>query len=307
MPADTFHDGYPFLKRDERLSFDEIETVARAAASVGVSKLRLTGGEPLLRRHLSTLVSRLATIDGIDDLALTTNGMLLAAHAGQLRDAGLNRVTVSLDSLDEQVFREMSGKRGDVARVLAGIDAAQAAGFDNVKINTVVRRGLNDDGILDLVHYFRHRGPVVRFIEFMDVGNRNGWESGDVVPSSMLLKRINKRWPLVAVAPAYRGEVARRYRFVDGGGEIGFISSVSQPFCGDCHRARLSADGQLYTCLFATAGTDLRRGLRAGDDIAAVAERLRSIWSSRHDNYSEQRGPVREHVLKKVEMFRIGG
>ncbi|MEM1262165.1 MAG: GTP 3',8-cyclase MoaA [Pseudomonadota bacterium] len=307
MPAETFHDGYPFLKRDERLSFDEIATVAGAAATVGVSKLRLTGGEPLLRRDLHRLVAQLASIDGIEDLALTTNGMLLAAQAAKLKQAGLARVTVSLDSLDEKTFRRMSGERGDVATVLAGIDTTLALGFDSVKVNTVVQRGLNDADVLDIVDYFRHRGPIVRFIEYMDVGNRNGWQSGDVVSSSELLERIAERWPLVPVAPAYRGEVARRYRFVDGGGEIGFISSVSQPFCGDCHRARLSADGQLYTCLFASTGIDLRTGLRAGDDVANVAAKLRAIWAKRSDNYSEQRGPLREHVLKKVEMFRIGG
>ena len=307
MPAETFHEGFAFLTRDQRLGFDEIETVARAAASLGASKLRLTGGEPLLRRGLPDLVERLATIDGVDDLALTTNGMLLAGAAADLRAAGLARVTISLDSLDEQIFADMSGGRGELGKVLDGIDVARSAGFDVIKINAVVQRGVNDDGVLDLLEYFRHTGCIVRLIEYMDVGNRNGWQPDQVVSAADMLKSIAARWPVTAVTPAYRGEVARRYRYDDGGGEIGFITSVTQPFCGDCHRARLSADGVIYTCLFATEGTSLREALRDGENERAIAARLAKIWSAREDRYSELRRAATERPLRKVEMFRIGG
>ncbi|MEO1035765.1 MAG: GTP 3',8-cyclase MoaA [Pseudomonadota bacterium] len=307
MPAATFHDGYRFLTKEQRLSFDEIETLARAAVRLGVSKLRLTGGEPLLRRGLDELVGRLARIAGVEDLALTTNGVLLGDVAERLRAAGLDRVTVSLDSLDDATFAAMSGGRGDVASVLNGIERAAGAGFDAIKINTVVQRGVNDDTVLDLLEHFRGTGHIVRLIEYMDVGNRNGWNIDEVVPSATLLAEIHRRWPVVAVQPAYRGEVAKRYRYLDGAGEIGFISSVTQPFCGDCHRARLSADGVLYTCLFATEGTSLLPALRAGEDIDAIEARLRAIWGARRDRYSELRQPGGEQALKKVEMFRIGG
>ncbi len=307
MPAATFHDGYPFLTKDARLSFDEIETVARAAARLGVSKLRLTGGEPLLRRGLADLVARLAGIDGVEDLALTTNAMLLAEHASALRAAGLNRVTVSLDSLDPEVFRSMNGGRGDLATVLNGIDVAAAAGFNTIKLNTVVQRGVNDHTVLDLLDHFRGTPHVVRLIEYMDVGNRNGWSPDEVVPSATLLKRIDERWPVEPVQPEYTGEVARRYRYRDDGGEIGFISSVTQPFCGDCHRARISADGVVYTCLFANVGTPLQPALRAGEGVADIERRLHGIWTARQDRYSELREPTAEQPLRKVEMFRVGG
>lgn len=269
MPESTYHEHFRFLEARERLSFDEIERVARVAASFGVTKLRLTGGEPLLRPQLPELIARFAAIPGIEDVALTTNGVLLERHAAALKQAGLHRITVSLDSLDPAIFARMSGGRAQLTPVLESIASAQTLGFaGGVKLNTVVQRGVNDEGVLDLLDYFRNTGVVVRFIEYMDVGNRNGWEREDVVTSRDLLTRIVTRWPLEPLSPHYRGEVAKRYRYRDGAGEIGFISSVSEPFCGDCSRARLSSEGQIYTCLFATKGTDLRRILREEDDAA---------------------------------------
>ena len=309
MPASEFHDDYEFLKRADRLTHDEILTVARVAASLGVSKLRLTGGEPLLDKGISGLVAGLASIPGIDDLALTTNGMLLAPVAGALADAGLKRVTISLDSLDETVFNLMSGGRGDLGRVLDGIAAAEDAGIDPIKINVVVQRGVNDHTILDLLEHFRGSGHIVRLIEYMDVGNRNGWRMDQVVPSRELVRLVAARWPLRPVGRNYPGEVARRYEYVDGEGEIGFISSVTEPFCGSCSRARLSADGTLYTCLFATHGTDLREPLRNGTDDDELTDILSRIWLQRADRYSELRRPdvAEAHPLSKVEMYRIGG
>jgi len=267
MPNSTYHEGFRFLAQRERLTFEEIERIARAAAKLGVTKLRLTGGEPLLRSDLPTLVEKLTIIPGIDDIALTTNGMLLQRHARALAIAGLHRVTVSLDSLDPDLFARMSGGHGNVQTVLDGIEAAREIGFPRgIKINTVVKSNINDNSFIDICEYFRNKGITVRFIEYMDVGNRNGWKKNDVVTSEQIMKKINALWPLEAVLPAYRGEVAKRYRYVDGGGEIGFISSVSAPFCGDCSRARLSSEGQLFTCLFATTGRDLRRILREDND-----------------------------------------
>lgn len=308
MPAATFHEGYAFLNKKERLTFDEIETVARAAVSLGVEKLRLTGGEPLLRRKLPELVERLAAIDGVTDLALTTNAQLLGSAAADLAKAGLNRVTISLDSIDPDIFSTMSGGRGDLSVVLAGIDAAVAAGLTPIKINTVVQRGVNDDAVMPLLAHFRGSGHIVRLIEYMDVGNRNGWRLDDVIAAADLKRQIEARWPLVARDPLYNGEVARRYEYADGQGEIGFITSVTQPFCGGCHRARLSADGVLYTCLFATEGTGLRDALRAGEGVAEIAERLRGLWGLRDDRYSEQRSAATTKIdVEKVEMFRVGG
>ncbi|HEX7914569.1 MAG TPA: GTP 3',8-cyclase MoaA, partial [Rudaea sp.] len=251
MPEDQYAQDYEFLSKDQRLRFEEIERLARAFAALGVRKLRLTGGEPLLRRDLPHLVEQLARISGIDDIAMTTNGVLLPKFAQVLRDAGLHRLTVSLDTLDADTFRKLSGGRGEVAEVLAGIEAAERAGFSKIKLNCVVMRGVNDAQVLDLVERFRGTGYIVRFIEYMDVGTVNHWRGDAVVPSAELIARIGARWPLESLQPNYRGEVAERYRFADGAGEVGFISSVSQPFCGDCSRARLSADGKLYTCLFA--------------------------------------------------------
>ncbi len=309
MPEDEFHEDYEFLGKQQRLSHDEILKIARVAAGIGVSKLRLTGGEPLLDKRIATLVRGLAAIPGIDDLALTTNAMLLAPVAKELADAGLHRVTVSLDSLDPDVFRRMSGGRGDLERVLAGIDAAQEAGLAPIKINVVVQRGVNDHTVLDLLEHFRGSQHVVRLIEFMDVGNRNGWRLDQVVPSAQLLEQVQRLWPVRRIDQNYPGEVARRYEYVDGQGELGFISSVTEPFCGTCSRARLSADGMLYTCLFANQGTDLRESLRNNADDEELKDILSQIWLQRADRYSELRRPglAEAHVLRKVEMYRIGG
>lgn len=309
MPEREFHPDFQFLKRAQRLSHDEIVRVAGIAVKLGVTKLRLTGGEPLLDKNAPQLVERLAALTGVDDLALTTNGTLLAPMAPALANAGLHRVTISLDSLDEAVFRRMSGNRGELARVLGGIEAAQRAGMAPIKINTVVQRGVNDHTVLDLLDHFRGTGHVVRLIEYMDVGNRNDWRMEQVVPSGELLEKIGARWPLTAVGRSYPGEVAKRYRYDDGRGEVGFISSVTSPFCGACSRARLSADGVLYTCLFATTGTSLRDPMRQGATDAELEALLGRIWLKRRDRYSELRRPeeAEAHLLHKVEMYRIGG
>jgi len=309
MPETEFHDDYQFLTRSQRLTHEEILKVARVATGLGVSKLRLTGGEPLLDKKLPELVAGLAVLPGVDDLALTTNAMLLAGVAQPLVDAGLQRVTISLDSLDEDVFKTMSGGRGNLAQVLQGLDAAAEAGLSPIKINVVVERGVNDHTILDLLEHFRGTGHIVRLIEYMDVGNRNGWRMNQVDPSRELFERVNERWPLQQMDRSYPGEVARRYEYADGEGEIGFISSVTEPFCGSCSRARLSSDGMLYTCLFATQGTDLREPLRNGADDDELADILSRIWLQRADRYSELRRPdvAEHHALSKVEMYRIGG
>jgi cyclic pyranopterin phosphate synthase len=308
MPEGEFADDAVFLSKSERLRFEEIERIARAFVSLGVRKLRLTGGEPLLRRDLPQLVRMLRRISGVEDLALTTNGVLLPRVAAALREAGLMRLTVSLDTLDADTFRNLSGGRGEVGEVLAGIAAAEAAGFDRLKLNCVVMRGVNDAQVLDLIERFRGTSHVVRFIEYMDVGTLNHWRGDMVVPSQELIERIAARWPLRALDRNYRGEVAQRYTFTDGGGEIGFISSVSQPFCGDCSRARLSADGRMYTCLFAHEGKDLRTSLRAGQTDEDLTATIADCWSQRTDRYSEQRAELRargdDH---KIEMFSIGG
>lgn len=309
MPVSEFHDEYKFLARSDRLTHAEILTVAKVATELGVSKLRLTGGEPLLDKKLPELIKGLAALPGVEDLALTTNAMLLAPIANDLADAGLHRVTISLDSLDTEVFKIMSGGRGDLDRVLDGVTAAEAAGLTPVKINVVVQRGVNEHTVIDLLDHFRGSGHIVRLIEFMDVGNRNGWRMDQVVPSSELLASVQQCWPLRPAGRNYPGEVAQRYQYEDGQGEIGFISSVTAPFCGSCSRARLSADGVLYTCLFATHGTDLREPLRNGADESELADILSRIWLQRADRYSElRRTDVAEaHPLSKVEMYRIGG
>ncbi|MCZ6774304.1 MAG: GTP 3',8-cyclase MoaA [Proteobacteria bacterium] len=309
MPETKFHADYQFLKRRELLSHEEIQRIASVAIGLGVTKLRLTGGEPLLDKKIPNLIARLGKLSGVDDFALTTNGSLLAPIAQTLADAGLQRVTISLDSLDEETFRRMSGDRGDLAKVLQGIDAAEKAGLRPIKINVVVQRGLNDHQILDLLQHFRGSGHIVRLIEFMDVGNRNGWDIDRVVPSKELYKQIQQRWPLRAVGRSYPGEVANRYSYLDGQGEIGFISSITEPFCGACNRARLSADGVLYTCLFATTGVSLREPLRDGADDAELADLLTRIWSKRADRYSELRRPEADEkpLINKVEMYRMGG
>ena len=304
MPADQVADDYG-LDAASRMSFDEIETLVRGFARLGVSKLRLTGGEPLLRKRLPELVARLASIPGVDDLALTTNGSLLAGQAQALHRAGLRRLTVSLDALDADLFRHMSGGRGEVAAVLEGIESATQAGFASLKINCVVQRGVNEDQVMPLLERFRGSGHVLRFIEYMDVGNCNGWKRGQVVTSRELRDCIAARWPILPLDPNYRGEVATRYRFEDGAGEVGFVSSISETFCGDCHRARVSADGRLYTCLFASDGTDLRGALARGEE--ALVEEVAGLWSRRADRYSELRGEREAAKGRHVEMFLIGG
>lgn len=308
MPESMYGEHFRFLGNDERLSFDEIERLCRLAAQLGVGKLRLTGGEPLLRPHVAELVARLRRIDGIADLAMTTNGVLLDRQAARLRDAGLDRITISLDTLDPVLFHRLSGGRGALDEVLAGIEAAQAADFPRgIKLNAVIRREVNEHGATDLAERFRGSGIVLRFIEYMDVGNRNDWAADAVVPARELIERIDARWPLEAVPAQYPGEVATRFRFRDGAGEIGVIASVSAPFCGDCTRARLSSEGMLYTCLFATHGTDLRGPLRGGASDEALRRQLRQLWLQRADRYSEERAEQRKPSRRKIEMHYIGG
>ena len=309
MPKETFHEHYRFLRSSERLSFDEITRLTRLFVELGVKKVRLTGGEPLLRPNLAELVGELTAIEGVQDVALTTNAVLLAQHAAELKANGLHRITVSLDSLDPEIFRQMSGGFAERERVLEGIQAALDAGLTPIKINAVVQRGLNDHTAVDLVEHFRKTPVIVRFIEYMDVGNRNHWSLDRVVPSRELVERIGARWALHPVEENYRGEVAERYAFDDGGGEIGFISSVTNPFCGACTRARLSSEGVFYTCLFATQGTDLRAPLRSGATDDELRTLIANTWQRRGDRYSEQRSTLsaREHALRKIEMYYIGG
>jgi cyclic pyranopterin phosphate synthase len=307
MPRERFHDQYRFLKSSERLDFNELLRLARLFLQLGVVKLRITGGEPLLRAGLADLIGDLTSLPGIEDVALTTNGVLLAQHAAELRAAGLQRVTVSLDSLEPAVFAKMAGGFGSVKDVLEGIAAAQRSGLSPIKLNTVVQRGINDHQVLDLVEHFRGSGIIVRFIEYMDVGNRNDWNRERVVPSQQLLELVHARWPVSALDPAYASEVARRYAFDDGGGEIGFISSVTQPFCGDCSRARLSSDGRFYTCLFAAEGTDLRAPLRGGASDEELLQLIRAVWERRADRYSELRDTLRARGVQHVEMNYVGG
>ena len=304
MPSEVFGRDYRFLPRRELLTFEEIERAARVFVDLGVRKLRLTGGEPLLRRDIEELVARLAGLGDLD-LTLTTNASLLAQKARALADAGLTRVTVSLDSLDDEVFRVMNDVDFPVARVLSGIDAAAEAGLP-VKINVVVKRGLNEGSVVDIARRFRGTGHAVRFIEYMDVGASNGWRLDDVVPAAEIVAAIGTEFPLEPVEAAYRGEVAQRYRYRDGAGEIGVIASVTQPFCGDCTRARLSADGKLYTCLFAVRGHDLRSILRSGASDEELDAAIKAVWERRTDRYSELRTEDTSG-LRKVEMSYIGG
>jgi cyclic pyranopterin phosphate synthase len=308
MPAEIYGDSFEWLPRQHWLTPGEIRRVAGLFTQLGVTKLRITGGEPLLRRDIVEIVRGLSSVPGIEDVALTTNGTLLAERARELADAGLKRITVSLDSMDEEVFRAMSGHRGELASVLTGIEAAKAAGLDPIKINVVVQRGKNDHTVLDLLEHFRGTGVIVRFIEYMDVGTLNGWSLDEVVTSKQLVDMISARWPLEPLERNYRGEVATRYAFADGQGEVGFISSVSEPFCGDCHRARLSAEGTFYTCLFAAHGMDLRAPLRAGASDADLVGLLQNVWRNRADRYSEQRGKnAAAEQTARVEMYRMGG
>jgi cyclic pyranopterin phosphate synthase len=308
MPRETFHESYRFLKSSERLDFPELLQLARVFVRAGVRKIRITGGEPLLRPNLADFIGDLTSIAGIEDIALTTNGVLLAKYASELKAAGLDRITVSLDTLDPDVFATLSGGFAGVAEVLDGIEHARRAGLAPIKINTVVQRGVNDHTLLDLLAHFRGTGVIVRFIEYMDVGTRNHWNPELVVPSKELAARIHARWPIAPRDRLYQGEVAERYVYEDGLGEVGFISSVSQPFCGDCSRARISSDGSFYTCLFATQGTDLRQAIRAGASDEELFELIRSVWTGRRDRYSEQRASLRSGAgLHKIEMNYIGG
>ena len=311
MPEEDFAKHYAFVAKENWLGFDEIQRLVHLFVQLGVKKIRLTGGEPLLRPQLEDLIKNLTGIAGIEDLALTTNGSLLAEMASKLKNAGLKRLTVSLDTLDSRIFHKMNGNKSSVGQVIEGIQAAQACGFESIKINVVVQKGVNDHTILDLVKYFRGTSCVLRFIEYMDVGNCNHWDMKYVVPSSEIMKKIDEHFPLESIGRNYTGEVAERYRFKDGEGEIGFISSISQPFCQDCSRARISTDGQFFTCLFAQKGFDIRTPLRNGASDTQILNSLRDVWKNRKDRYSEARSastptdlPSR---LPKVEMFQIGG
>jgi cyclic pyranopterin phosphate synthase len=311
MPREVYGRDYDFLPRAELLTFEEIVRLARAFTALGVRKIRLTGGEPLLRRDLPDLVRMLAAVEGAEDVTLTTNGSLLRRHARALADAGLARVSVSLDSLDDATFARMNDVGFAVSVVLDGIDAASAAGLRPIKVNMVVRRGINEDDVVPMARHFRERGHILRFIEYMDVGHTNGWRMDDVVPAAEILARIDAVMPLEPVPPAYHGEVANRFAYRDAAGEVGIIASVSPPFCGACTRARLTADGLLYTCLFATAGHDLRAPLRAGVDDGRLIEAIEGVWRARDDRYSELRTQATESVTlggqPRVEMSRIGG
>ena len=309
MPDKEDSRHYSFLKSRDWLTFEEIVRLMKLFVAAGVTKIRLTGGEPLLRPNLVELVGRLRAIPGIKDLALTTNGSLLAQHARHLKEAGLDRITVSLDTLDARLFHQMNGDKGDIKKVLEGIQVCEELDFGSIKINVVLQKGVNDRDFLDLVRYFKGRKPVLRFIEYMDVGNCNHWDLRYVVPTREIISLINAEFPLRPLAAKEYGEVAARYEFADGSGEVGFISSVTQPFCGTCTRGRISADGKLYTCLFAGEGADLRTPLRQGAGDAALSARIQNVWQKRTNRYSELRTQLRaasEHA-PKVEMFQIGG
>ncbi len=306
MPREVFGPDHPFSPRSELLTYEELTRVVAIFAGLGVSKVRLTGGEPLLRRDLDALVAMIAATPGIDDIAITTNGSLLAARAEALRTAGLHRVTVSLDSLDPAVFAAMADTRISLDTVLDGIAVARDVGLSPIKLNTVVQRGVNDDGLLDLVGYARSHGDVLRFIEYMDVGTSNGWVRDEVVPAAEIVERINAVHPLEPIPASTKGEVAQRWRYVDGAGELGVISSVTQPFCTDCTRARVTATGELFTCLFATRGRDLRALLRGGASDAEIRDQIAGVWSARSDRYSELRSAATVDA-PKAEMSYLGG
>jgi cyclic pyranopterin phosphate synthase len=307
MPREVYGPEYRFLAQGELLSFEEITRLVRVFANHGVSKVRLTGGEPLLRKDLPRLVEMIAAVEGVTDLALTTNGLLLARAARTLKDAGLRRVTVSLDAIADEDLHAVADAPIKATSVLDGIAAAADAGLDPVKVNMVVRRGHNDRCVLPMAEQFRHSGMVLRLIEYMDVGSTNGWHLNEVVPASEMLAAVSSRWPLEPLPAEREGEVATRYRYRDGGGELGVIGSITQPFCGGCTRARLSADGRLYTCLFATGGHDLRALLRDGGDGRALEQRLAAVWGDRRDRYSAQRASRPRPPAPKVEMSYIGG
>jgi len=308
MPEDKFHPGFKFLPSKERLSFDEMLRLVRIFTNLGVSKIRITGGEPLLRVNLTDFIGDLSTIDKIKDIALTTNGVLLKKYAYELRASGLDRITVSLDSIDPHEFKLMTGGRGDLDRVLSGIDEAQRAGFKDIKINAVIKKGVNENNILKMVEYFRDQPVILRFIEYMDVGNINDWQQQETIPSSEIIELISNKWSLSPIKQNYKGEVASRFIFDDIGTEIGFISSMTNPFCGSCTRARLSSDGKLYNCLFASKGMDIKSLIRSKIDDNTIEEKIISIWRSRDDRYSELRYLNQNNKEKeKVEMYYIGG
>lgn len=306
MPKSKFDDSYRFLPKKEKLTLDEIFRIARLSTHLGVSKFRLTGGEPLLQPDLPDLIALLTTLPGIEDIALTTNGVLLSQYADALKRAGLKRVTISLDAVNADLFKRLSGGRDMLDKVISGINSAKLAGFNPIKINTVVQRSTNYDHVLDILNYFRHRDIEVRLIEFMDVGNCNQWTLEDVVPTAELCARIHKRWPLEIATRQNKHDVAERYAYQDGAGSIAFISSISKPFCRDCSRARLSSDGHLYTCLFANKGTPLKQLLREGITDDALLSLLHSTWTAREDRYSEQRAD-RKIEKPLIEMHYIGG
>ena len=305
MPKEVFGSDYQFLHRDQILTFEEITRLARLFAAQGARKIRLTGGEPLVRRDLPDLVAMLAQIPVLD-LTLTTNGSLLRRYAPALKQAGLQRVTVSLDSLDDETFKKMNDVDFPVSRVLDGIDAAAEAGLGPIKVNMVVKRGLNETSLLPMARYFRQKGYILRFIEYMDVGHTNGWRLDDVVPAAEIVRTISAEMPLEPVDPNYTGEVAERWRYKDGGGEIGVIASVTQAFCRTCTRARLSAEGKLYTCLFGVKGHDFRALLRSGASDEEISRKIAQVWGKRTDRYSEIRSE-NTVSLPKVEMSHIGG
>ena len=309
MPDKEDSRHYSFLKPKDWLTFEEIVRLTNFFVDAGVTKIRLTGGEPLLRPNLVELVGQLRAIPGIRDLALTTNGSLLARYARVLKDAGLDRITVSLDTLDARLFHRMNGDKGELKNVLEGIQLCEELDFGSIKINAVLQKGVNDRDFLDLVRYFKGRKPVLRFIEYMDVGNCNHWDSRYVVPTKEIIGSINAEFPLRPLAAKEFGEVAARYEFADGSGEVGFISSVTQPFCGTCTRGRISADGKFYTCLFSSEGVDLRTHLREGAGDAELSALIRDVWQNRSDRYSELRTKIRANLepVHKVEMFQIGG
>ena len=307
MPAEIFGADYDFLPKAKLLSNEEIVRLATLFAQLGVTKFRLTGGEPLLRPNLPQLVSRLAEIEGIEDLALTTNAFYLDRHAKALKEAGLHRLTISLDSLDDDVFQIMNGGRATVAQVLRGLEAAENAGFENLKINCVVKKGVNEHTVVDLAKYFKGKGHILRYIEYMDVGNLNGWKLDEVVTAEEILMMLHHEMPLEPADPNYVGEVARRYRYLDGEGEIGIIASVTKPFCGDCTRARISSAGEYYTCLFAHSNTDLRGPMRAGATDEELLALIGGVWHKRTDRYSELRTSFTRTPAKGAEMYRLGG
>lgn len=308
MPAEIFGEHYRFLPKDELLTFEEITRLTQIIVRLGAVKLRITGGEPLVRHELETLIAMLRPIEGVDDLTLTTNGYLLPEKAQLLKDAGLNRITVSLDSLDDTVFRKMNGNRSSVQKVLDGIAAAEHAGLQPIKMNCVVQRGVNDHTIVDLARWAKDKGYILRFIEYMDVGTKNGWRMDEVVPAQEIVERIHAAMPLEPTNRNYSSEVALRYKYQDGGGEIGLIASVTKPFCGACSRMRLSPEGSIYTCLFASEGTDLRAPLRSGASDEQIEQIIRDTWGTRIDRYSEHRSEqTDEERAQKVEMYHIGG